>query len=571
MGMPKKPFTNKRIGDILIEQGLITPQQLKEALEIQKKGNKKPLGEILSEMGAIDREELYEVLQYVFETEYVDLSNYVIDPEVISLISKKTALQLKLIPISKNNDELIIAMANPLDIYAIDLIRDHTNIKKIKSLLASEEDVLNAITNYYELGEYDDIIKKLGTDVILEEEEVGKDLKEVEVISKEALVIQLVNILIVQGVKDNATDIHIEPNEVGLLIRFRIDGMLHVIKTIPNKMKSAVISRVKILAKMNIAERHLSQNGRFQVKFGTREVDLSASTIPTIFGEKVVLRLLDKSKGLIKLKQLGFTPEQLDEFKSLITKSYGIILLTGPTGSGKTTTLYAALDEINSKDKNIITIEDPVEYKLDRINQIQIEPKINLTFANALRSTLRQDPDIIMVGEIRDTEIAQIAVQAALTGHLVFSTLHTNDAASALTRLIDMDVKKYLISSSVIGVIAQRLVRVICEKCKEEYTPEKNVLSGLNIKGNLKKGGKIKLYRGKGCSFCKNTGYYGRTSIYEIIVLDEKIRSLIISKASSNVIKDAAIKKGMKTLKDSGLEKVMQGITTIEEVLRVAG
>jgi len=571
MGMPKKPFTNKRIGDILIEQGLITPQQLKEALEIQKKGNKKPLGEILSEMGAIDREELYEVLQYVFETEYVDLSNYVIDPEVISLISKKTALQLKLIPISKNNDELIIAMANPLDIYAIDLIRDHTNIKKIKSLLASEEDVLNAITNYYELGEYDDIIKKLGTDVILEEEEVGKDLKEVEVISKEALVIQLVNILIVQGVKDNATDIHIEPNEVGLLIRFRIDGMLHVIKTIPNKMKSAVISRVKILAKMNIAERHLSQNGRFQVKFGTREVDLSASTIPTIFGEKVVLRLLDKSKGLIKLKQLGFTPEQLDEFKSLITKSYGIILLTGPTGSGKTTTLYAALDEINSKDKNIITIEDPVEYKLDRINQIQIEPKINLTFANALRSTLRQDPDIIMIGEIRDTEIAQIAVQAALTGHLVFSTLHTNDAASALTRLIDMDVKKYLISSSVIGVIAQRLVRVICEKCKEEYTPEKNVLSGLNIKGNLKKGGKIKLYRGKGCSFCKNTGYYGRTSIYEIIVLDEKIRSLIISKASSNVIKDAAIKKGMKTLKDSGLEKVMQGITTIEEVLRVAG
>ena len=327
--MPQKPFTNRRIGDILIEQGLITPQQLKEALEIQKKGNKKPLGEILSEMGAIDREELYEVLQYVFETEYVDLSNYVIDPEVISLISKKTALQLKLIPISKNNDEVIIAMANPLDIYAKDLIRDHTNIKKIKSLLASEEDVLNAITNYYELGEYDDIIKKLGTNVILEEEEVGKDLKEVEVISKEALVIQLVNILIVQGVKDNATDIHIEPNEVGLLIRFRIDGMLHVIKTIPNKMKSAVISRVKILAKMNIAERHLSQNGRFQVKFGTREVDLSASTIPTIFGEKVVLRLLDKSKGLIKLKQLGFTPEQLDEFKSLITKSYGIILLTG--------------------------------------------------------------------------------------------------------------------------------------------------------------------------------------------------------------------------------------------------
>jgi type II secretory ATPase GspE/PulE/Tfp pilus assembly ATPase PilB-like protein len=274
---------------------------------------------------------------------------------------------------------------------------------------------------------------------------------------------------------------------------------------------------------------------------------------------------------LIKLEQLGFIPGQLEEFKSIISKSYGIILLTGPTGSGKTTTLYAALNKVNSRDKNIITVEDPVEYKLDRVNQIQIKPKINLTFANTLRSMLRQDPDVIMIGEIRDTETAQIAVQAALTGHLVFSTLHTNDAASALTRLIDMDIETFLISSSVIAVIAQRLVRVICEKCKEEYTPEKNVLNGLNIKDNSNDDGKVKLYRGTGCSFCKNTGYYGRTSIYELIVLDEEIRSLIISKTSSNVIKDAAIKKGMKTLKNSGLEKAMQGITTIEEVLRVAG
>ncbi len=571
MKMPKKPFTNQRIGEILIEQGLITPQQLEEALKIQKEGNKKRLGEVLTEIGAISKEELYKTLQYIYETEYVDLSNYVIDPEVISFISKKTALQFKLIPISKNDDELIIAMANPLDIYAIDFIRDHTKVKKIKSLLASEEDVLNAITNYYELGEYDDIIEKLGTEIIFKEEVEEEDLKKLEVISKEALVIQLVNILIVQGVKDKATDIHIEPNEVGLLIRFRIDGMLHDIKTLPNKIKSAVISRVKILAKMNIAERRLPQDGRFQVKFGTREVDLRVSTIPTVLGEKVVLRLLDKSKGLIMLEQLGFLPDQLTQFESIISKSYGVILLTGPTGSGKTTTLYAALNKINSKDKNIITVEDPVEYKLDRVNQIQVRPKINLTFANTLRSILRQDPDIIMVGEIRDTETAQIAVQAVLTGHLVFSTLNTNDAASALTRLIDMEIEPFLISSSVIGVIAQRLVRVICEKCKEEYIPGKDVLSGLNIKGNLKKGGKIKLYRGKGCSFCKNTGYYGRTSIYELIVLDEEIRSLIISKASSSVIKDAAIKKGMKTLKDGGLEKAMQGITTIEEVLRVAG
>lgn len=571
MEKPKKPYTNQKIGDILIEQGLITSQQLKEALEMQKNGNKKRLGEIFVEIGAISKEELYGILQYVYESEYVDLSNYVIDPEVISIIPEKIALRFKLIPLSKSDYELIIAMANPLDVYAIDFVRDYTKAKRIKSLLATEEDVLNAITNYYELGEYDDIIEKLGTEIVFKEEEEEEDSKKLEAISREAPIIQLVNMLIVQGVKDRASDVHIEPNEKGLLIRFRIDGMLHDIRTLPNTIKSAVISRTKILAKMDIAERRLPQDGRFQVKFGTREVDLRVSTIPTVFGEKVVLRLLDKSKGLIKLEQVGFSPEQLEEFKSIITKSYGIILLTGPTGSGKTTTLYAALNQVNSKDKNIITVEDPVEYKLDRINQIQIKPKINLIFANTLRSILRQDPDIIMVGEIRDIETAQIAVQAALTGHLVFSTLHTNDAASALTRLIDMDIETFLISSSVIGVVAQRLVRVICEKCKEEYTPGKNVLSALNIEDNLKKDGKIKLYRGAGCSFCKNTGYYGRTSIYELIVLDEEIRALIISKTSSNVIKDAAIKKGMKTLKDSGLEKVKQGITTLEEVIRVAG
>ncbi|GAI63145.1 unnamed protein product [marine sediment metagenome] len=300
--------------------------------------------------------------------------------------------------------------------------------------------------------------------------------KKLEAISREAPIIQLVNMLIVQGVKDRASDVHIEPNKMGLLIRFRIDGILHDIRTLPNTIKSAVISRIKILAKMDIAERRLPQDGRFQVKFGTREVDLRVSTIPTVFGEKVVLRLLDKSKGLIRLEQLGFIPEQLKEFELIISKSYGIILLTGPTGSGKTTTLYAALNEINSKDKNIITVEDPVEYKLNRVNQIQIKPKINLTFANTLRSILRQDPDIIMVGEIRDSETAQIAVQAALTGHLVFSTLHTNDASSALTRLIDMDIETFLISSSVIGVIAQRLVRVICEKMQRRIYPWKKCL-----------------------------------------------------------------------------------------------
>lgn len=570
MEMSKKPLTNQRIGNILIEQGLITPQQLEEVLKMQSAGNKKRIGEILVELGTISREELFEVLQYIYETEYIDLSTYVIDPEVISLIPEKIALQYRLIPLSINDNELVVAMANPLDVYAIDFVRGHTKIKKIKTMLAAEDDILSAINSYYELGEYKDIIEKLGNEIAFKEEE-DEDLQKLEAISKGAPIIQLVNMLIVQGVKDRASDIHIEPNERGLLIRFRIDGMLHDNRILPNKIKAAIISRVKILAKMDIAERRLPQDGRFQVKFGLREVDLRVSTIPTVFGEKVVLRILDKSKGLIELKNLGFLAEQLDQFKSIILKSYGIILLTGPTGSGKTTTLYAALNKVNSNEKNIITVEDPVEYKLNRVNQIQILPKIDLTFANALRSILRQDPDVIMVGEIRDSETAQIAVQAALTGHLVFSTLHTNDAASALTRLIDMGIEPFLISSSVIGVIAQRLVRVICEKCKEEYVPSEDILYGLKIKDRLNNESKIKLYRGKGCSFCKNTGYYGRISIYELIVLDEEIKSLIVTKASSNVINNLAIKNGMKTLKDSGMEKVLQGITTIEEVLRVAG
>ena len=568
--MSKKPLTNQRIGNILIEQGLITPQQLEEVLKMQSAGNKKRIGEILVELGTISKEELFGVLQYIYETEYVDLSTYVIDPEVISLIPEKVALQYRLIPLSINDNELVVAMANPLDVYAIDFVRGHTKIKKIKSMLAAEDDILSAINSYYELGEYKDIIEKLGTEITFKEEE-DEDLQKLEAISKGAPIIQLVNMLIVQGVKDRASDIHIEPNESGLLIRFRIDGMLHDNRILPNRIKAAIISRVKILAKMDIAERRLPQDGRFQVKFGIREVDLRVSTIPTVFGEKVVLRILDKSKGLIKLKSLGFLAEQLDQFKSIILKSYGIILLTGPTGSGKTTTLYAALNKVNSNEKNIITVEDPVEYKLNRVNQIQILPKIDLTFANALRSILRQDPDVIMIGEIRDTETAQIAVHAALTGHLVFSTLHTNDAASALTRLIDMGIEPFLISSSVIGVIAQRLVRVICEKCKEEYVPTEDILYGLKIKDRLNNDSKIKLYRGKGCSFCKNTGYYGRTSIYELIVLDEEIKSLIVTKASSNVINNLALKNGMKTLKDSGMEKALQGITTIEEVLRVAG
>ena len=570
MKISKKPFTNQRIGDILLKQGLINNQQLENAIKAQSTGDRRKLGRILVEQGDLSREELNKVLEYIYETEFIDLSNYIIDPDIINIIPEKIALQYKLIPISRNNGELTIAMVNPLDVYAIDFVRSHTKIKKIKTVMASEEDISTAISSYYELGEYEDIIENYSSGVTFNEEEgEEEDLRKIESRSKEAPIIQLVNMLIVQGVKDRASDIHVEPNESGLIIRFRIDGILHDVKALPNKIKSAIISRIKILSKMDIAERRLPQDGRFQIKFGSREVDLRVSSLPTVFGEKVVLRLLDKSKGLIKLDNVGFLPKQLEDFRSIINRSYGIILITGPTGSGKSTTLYAVLNEIDSTNKNVITVEDPVEYKLKRVNQVQIKSKINLTFANTLRSILRQDPDIIMVGEIRDSETAQIAVQAALTGHLVFSTLHTNDAASTLTRLIDMHVEPFLISSSIIGVIAQRLVRVICKNCKEEYTPSEEIIDMLSKEKEIDRN--IKLYRGKGCPLCKNTGYLGRTSIFEIILLDEEIRSLIVSKASSSVIKETALKKGMKTLRDSGLEKAIEGITTIEEVLRVAG
>ncbi|RQV95431.1 type II/IV secretion system protein, partial [bacterium] len=370
-----------------------------------------------------------------------------------------------------------------------------------------------------------------------------------------APIIQLVNMIIVQGIKERASDIHLEPNKRGLLVRYRIDGILHDIRMLPPRIKPAIISRVKILSRMDIAERRLPQDGSFQLRFGAREIDLRVSSIPTVYEEKVVLRLLDKSQGVISLDSIGFTVEQLSEFRRMISSSYGIILITGPTGSGKSTTLYAALNEIDSVEKNVITVEDPVEYKLERVNQINIRPKINLTFANALRSILRQDPDIIMIGEMRDSETAHIAVQSALTGHLVFSTLHTNDAVSALTRMIDLGVAPFLICSSVIGVMAQRLVRKICPKCIEEYVSDRSVFENIKVNFPLPDPDQIKLYRGKGCDYCKNTGYRGRTAIFEIVGINDQIRSMIMKNTSSNEIKAVAIQNGMRTLMDSGISK----------------
>ena len=564
-----KYLANLRLGEILINQGLINSEQLKRALEAQKTDGKKKLGEILVSQGILTQKQLLQALQHVYEAEYIELDEVILDPEIVTIIPKRIAVRYKIVPLSKENGTLTIAMANPLDVNTIDYIKEYTKLDVVPKL-ASEEDISNALSSYYEAGgKIDDILEKVDVSTVSDfGDEVN--LSQLEAISQEAPVIQLVNMIIVQAIKERASDIHLEPNKRGLLVRYRIDGILHDIRMLPARIKPAIISRVKILSRMDIAERRLPQDGRFQLKFGAREVDLRISSIPTVYEEKIVMRLLDKSQGLISLENTGFTKTQLQEFRSMISSSYGIILITGPTGSGKSTTLYGALNEIDSVEKNVITVEDPVEYKLERVNQINVLPKINLTFANALRSILRQDPDIIMIGEMRDSETAHIAVQSALTGHLVFSTLHTNDAVSSLTRMIDMGIAPFLISSSVVGVMAQRLVRKICPKCIEEYFPEKGVLDNLKINFEIPNQDNLKFYRGKGCDYCKNTGYRGRTALFEVVRINDEIRSMIMKNTSSNVIKDVAIKNGMRTLLDSGIQKVLSGETTIDEVLRVA-
>ncbi len=569
-GENKKTYlSNLRLGEILINQGVIKPEQLKNALDAQRADSKKKIGDILINKGMISQKQLNMALQHVYETDFIELKDIILDPEMISLIPKRIALRYKLIPLNKENNVLTLAMANPLDVNAIDYIKEYTKMDVIPKF-ATENEILNALSSSYDAGyHFDDLLDRVDVATVSDmSDEVN--LSALEAISQEAPIIQLVNMIIIDGIKERASDIHLEPNQRGLLVRYRIDGILHDIRMLPVRVKPAVTSRVKILSNMDIAERRLPQDGRFQLRFGAREVDLRVSSIPTVYDEKIVMRLLDKSQGVISLDGVGFTEMQVQEFRKMIHNPHGIILVTGPTGSGKSTTLYATLNEVDSTQKNVITVEDPVEYKLDRINQINVRPKINLTFANALRSILRQDPDVIMIGEMRDSETAHIAVQSALTGHLVFSTLHTNDAVSSLTRMTDMGVEPFLISSSVIGVMAQRLVRRICPKCIEEYIPDEGIFDDLKLNITLPDKGKIKLYKGKGCDHCKNTGYYGRIAIFEMIEINDEIRSMILRKISSNEIKEVAIRYGMKTLLDSGVTRALEGITSIDEVFRVA-
>lgn len=559
---------SKQLGNILLTDGIITEEQLKIALEEQKKSGLTLL-ETLKKLKYINDETYANLLARQWGFPYIDLSTVEINKEIVHLISEEIARRYQVIPFGRTRDDkIMVAIADPTDIVAIDYIRGL--IPGSKLYVSSYEAILRNIEKYYSMETtVKEAVKEMtgGTSIEVEKEEtenIELSIDEAKSLAETAPIIRLMNQIITEAITANASDIHLEPQKRYLRVRYRIDGVLRDSMSLPKNIQPGIISRAKIMASLDIAERRRPQDGRINLKFRGREVDLRVSVLPGIFGEKVVLRILDKEKSLIPLEQLGFSKESLEIFKTLIKQPYGMILITGPTGSGKSTTLYAILRVLNSPEVNILTVEDPVEYQLDGITQVQVNPKINLTFANALRSFLRQDPDIILVGEIRDKETAQIAMEAALTGHLVFSTLHTNDSFSAPTRLIDMGIEPYLISSSLIGVTAQRLVRKICNECKEEYKPSEFLLRQVGIENY-----DGVFYRGKGCLACNNSGYKGRIAVQEILKIDDNIREMILNRNPSNEIKDYAIKNGNISLLQDAIDKAKNGITSIEEVIRV--
>lgn len=564
----------KSLGESLVEEGIITLEQLKQAQEEEKRLGQR-LRKVLVKMGLIAEEDLVAFLSTKLGLPIIELSNYLIDPKIIELVPEELARKYELIPVLKISSRLTCAMVDPWNVFALDDVRARTDLI-IEPAVATEAEIKKALDEHYGAkGTMEEVIESIDEEKLGLKETKEVDIKALEGIVEEPVVIKIVNLIIMKAVREGASDIHIEPEEEVLKTRFRVDGMLHEVSSPPKHLQSAIISRIKIMANLDIAERRVPQDGRFNIKMEGKEIDVRVSCMPTIYGENVVLRLLDVSTALLALKQLGFSKKVLEKYQKLILRPHGIILVTGPTGSGKTTTLYGSLDKINTVEKNIITIEDPVEYKLPGIRQIQVNPKVKLTFANGLRSILRQDPDVIMVGEIRDYETAEIAIHAALTGHLVFSTLHTNDAPGAVTRMIDMEVEPFLVSSSVVGVLAQRLVRTICSECKEKYTPTEEALRDIGLEGREKRvesrgeKAKIKFYRGKGCPKCMNTGYKGRVGIFELFIVDDKIRNLIVAKAPLEEIKRQVKASGMISLKEDGIQKIKEGLTTVEEVLRV--
>ena len=566
-----KSITGNFLLDTLYNRGLTTNKQKDRILKIQKDNGSKDLQKIIIDLDILKKDEMMLALSGEIGEKYVNLNDITIDPTIVVLIPEEMARRHQLIAIDKDEKKLTVAMANPLDVFAHDELKIRLGYD-IDSVLSYGEDIDKALDEVFGVtDEWDQVIGKIedmSVTVLKEEEKEAADISAITE-SEEAPVIALVNLIILRAVKENASDVHIEPfGEDTLKVRYRIDGILHDVMSLPRNLQLAVISRIKIMSDLDIAERRLPQDGRIQVNVGGRKINIRVSILPAVTGESAVLRILDPSSILLELDSLGFSPDILPNFLSLIKKPNGIILVTGPTGSGKSTTLYTTLNLLNSTEKKIMTIEDPVEYRLKGISQVQAKPKIGLTFAAGLRSFLRQDPDIMLVGEIRDKETAEIAVQSALTGHIVLSTLHTNDAPSSVIRLIDVGIEPFLISSSVIGIIAQRLVRRICPKCKKEIkiTPDlEKILDEFEINSN-----EITLYKGEGCPYCKDTGYKGRVAIFELMVITENIRDLISKNVTTGKLREAAISEGMCQLREDGIKKVCEGITTIDEVLRVA-
>jgi type IV pilus assembly protein PilB len=540
---------------LLLTQNLLTQEQLDKAMEEMKR-LKRPLEVLVVDLHLIDRATLYHAIARRQGFNYTPLDNLKPDERLSKLLPEALSYKTESVPIKLDGNTLHVAMVDPADLGALDQIQLQTGML-LELYIASPAEIEEARSSMYSKNVVrESLLTDLGDTKSDQKLDFGDGSNTIKV----------VDLIVTQAVRDRASDIHIEPEQESLRIRFRIDGILHEIPAPPKEWESAIISRIKVLSGMDIAESRIPQDGHFQSKVDEKIIDFRVSTIPTIYGENLVLRLLDTASVMIGLEKLGFsTADDLKAYEALIAKPYGIILSTGPTGSGKTTTLYSALMRINTIDRNIITIEDPVEYRLGLIRQIQVNPRAGITFANGLRAILRQDPDVIMVGEIRDLETAVTAIQSALTGHLVFSTLHTNDAPSSVTRLINMGVEPFLISASLVGVMAQRLVRMICEHCKEAYDPSPALVKKWGL--GSKKG--VQLYRGKGCDFCKGTGFRGRTGLYELLICDDEMREMIINGASHTQLRKKAQEKGMHLLSEDGLTKALAGITTLEEVARV--
>lgn len=551
-------WTRERLGEILLKSGLVNEEQLEAALAAQaKRGGR--LGRILLDQGAITEEQLAQTLATQKHLKLVDLSIYDVDGDVARLISAHVARRHQVLPVRVEDDNLVVAMANPLDIQAIDTLRVMTGYD-IQPVVATETDIDRGIRQYLEAEE----------SAMAAEFAVGKPAKAEEEETAEFQdlpIVSLANRLIGNAVDERASDVHFEPQTDHLRVRYRIDGVLHEVTRIPKSVEPALISRLKIMAEADIAERRVPQDGHFDLKHGVKNVDVRASILPTVHGENVSLRILSREHSLLQLTQLGFQEEVLGKFHALLQKPYGAILVTGPTGSGKTTTMYAALNELNTEEKKTVTIEDPVEYQIPGVVQTQVNLKTGLTFAVGLRSLVRCDPDIVLIGEIRDLETAKIAVRSALTGHLVLSSLHANDAPSALTTLIDMGIQPFIISSAVLGVLAQRLARKLCDRCKEPYEPEQAIMDRLGL--DVEAGSEATFYRPTGCRDCSNTGFSGRIGVFELMPMSEDVAKLCVTSGSTEAIREVAIAEGMKLMRDDGIAKAKKGITSIEEVLRV--